>query len=71
MNINARNIIIDLIDHNEFDAACDRITRDADNVTSDDVSAIMTLARSIDPTLSGPGALIRDTLRDNTDLTIS
>lgn len=59
------------IDDNEFDRACDSIIEMADHLDADSVAAIMTAARIADPTLSGPGALIRDTLRDNTEMDIS
>lgn len=58
------------IDDNEFSRACDTIIDHADEITADDASQIMNAARIADPTFSGPGAEIRDTLRDNTELTI-
>jgi hypothetical protein len=58
------------IDDNEIDRACATIIRFADDLDDDAAAAIMAAAYVADPTLSGNGAAIRDTLRDNTELTI-
>jgi hypothetical protein len=58
------------IDDNEIDRACATIIHFADDLDDDAAAAIMAAAYVADRTLSGVGAMIRDTLRDNTDLTI-
>lgn len=69
-NENLDDILGD-IDDNEFGRACDTIIRVADELDDDAAAQIMAAARVADPTMSGAGALIRDTLRDNTELTIN
>lgn len=69
---NAEDIddILGDIDDNETDRAIDSIIRFADHLTEVDVAQIMDAARVADSTFSGPGAEIRDTLRDNTNYDI-
>lgn len=50
-----------------IDALADTILATADELTDTDIAAIMRTLLIIDPTLSTYAALIRDTIRDNTD----
>ena len=42
----------------------------AESLTRDDVDNIMNAAYAVDPSLSGVGAEIRDTIRDNTEFDV-
>lgn len=64
---NTLDDILGDIDDNEIGRACDTIIRVADQLHQHHVDQIMVAARVADPTLSGVGAEIRDTIRDNTD----
>lgn len=70
MKLADRLALLALIDARYYNAACDMIITHADDLTPDDADAIMTHARALDPAESDHAALIRDTLRDNTELTI-
>ena len=59
------------IDDNEFNRAIETILAHAGEITADDARQIMDGARVADPTFSGPGAMVRDTLRKHTALPIS
>ena len=62
--------ILALIATGEYELACDVIIQVADDLDENDAVAIMDAVREIDPTFSEFGAAIRDTLRDNTELTV-
>lgn len=64
------NDLIELICSYTADALIDALNDDDDPMilTLDDARAIMTFAERIDPTASNIAAAIRDTIRDNTEL---
>jgi hypothetical protein len=61
------NDILAAIDDNEIDEALDLIEGNGDRLDHNDCMAIYAASQKIDPTFSGVGAEIRDTMRNNTD----
>lgn len=60
------HILITLLEEGDYDFVLDLIVDSADAITRDEVTEIMEAVRTLDPTLSGIGAEVRDALRDNT-----